>query len=82
MAAWRCIPGLSGWRMLPLVCALASPAASAALSEDDKAQILLRLDAGGATLLARITRKSANALDIHPGSKVYAQIKTVALLSS
>ncbi|TAG35300.1 MAG: molybdenum ABC transporter ATP-binding protein [Polaromonas sp.] len=31
-------------------------------------------------LLARITRKSADALDLQPGSRVYAQVKGVAVL--
>jgi molybdate transport system ATP-binding protein len=43
-------------------------------------QCLVRLDAGGTILLARITRKSAAALGLTAGAAVYAQIKTVALL--
>lgn len=46
-----------------------------------KAQILVRLDAGGIPLLARITRKSADVLALAPGKPVYAQIKAVSLLS-
>ena len=41
---------------------------------------LVKLDAGGATLLAQITRKSLAALDLRPGLQVYAVIKGVALL--
>ncbi|MEJ1414425.1 MAG: TOBE domain-containing protein [Candidatus Sedimenticola sp. (ex Thyasira tokunagai)] len=41
--------------------------------------MLLRLDIGGATLLARITRKSQHHLGLEVGTKVYAQVKSVAL---
>lgn len=44
------------------------------------AQWLVRLDAGGTPLLARITRRSWHALQLAPGSKVWAQIKAVALI--
>jgi molybdate transport system ATP-binding protein len=43
-------------------------------------QPLVKLDAGGATLLAQITRKSLAALELRPGLPVYAVIKGVALL--
>ncbi len=43
--------------------------------------ILVRLESGGETLLARITRRSANALALQPGQPVRAQIKAVALLA-
>lgn len=42
-------------------------------------QCLVQLDAGGSTLLARITHRSWRALELAPGSEVWAQIKTVAL---
>ena len=44
-------------------------------------QMMIKLSLGGVPLLARITRKSANALDLKTGKKVYAQIKSVALLA-
>lgn len=44
------------------------------------AHVLVRLDAGGTPLLARITRRSADQLAIVPGQALWAQIKTVALL--
>lgn len=44
-------------------------------------QVLVRLDAGGAALLASITRRSLAALDLRPGTEVWAQIKGVALLA-
>ena len=39
-------------------------------------------DETGARILARITRKSQEALDLRPGMPVYAQIKSVALIAS
>jgi molybdate transport system ATP-binding protein len=47
----------------------------------DRAQQLLRLDACGQTLLARITRRSVQQLGLRPGVPVYAQVKSVALMS-
>jgi molybdate transport system ATP-binding protein len=38
-------------------------------------QVDLRLDAGGAALWARITRRSLHELGLVPGSEVYALIK-------
>jgi molybdate transport system ATP-binding protein len=49
-------------------------------AEDGPAQTLVKLDADGTVLLARITRKSAADLNIMPGLKLYAQIKSIALL--
>ncbi len=45
------------------------------------AQVLLRLDLGGAALLARITRYSLERLSLQPGSRVWAQLKSVAVLA-
>lgn len=42
--------------------------------------ILVRLRRNKQFILARITRKSLNILNLQPGQKVYAQIKSVALL--
>ncbi len=50
------------------------------LADDSPGQTMVSLDAGGSTLLARITRKSAAALQLQPGSAVYAQVKGVAVL--
>lgn len=44
------------------------------------AHVLVSLDAAGTRLLARVTRKSADQLDLVPGRRVWAQIKAVALL--
>ncbi len=48
--------------------------------EDDAPSVLVRVQVRQALLLARITRKSAERLMLRPGSKVWAQIKSVALL--
>ncbi|EKT4465503.1 molybdenum ABC transporter ATP-binding protein [Pseudomonas putida] len=47
---------------------------------DNPAHVLVSLDASGSPLLARITRYSADHLDLHPGQMLWAQIKSVALL--
>ncbi len=41
---------------------------------------LVRLNAGGVPLLARVTRRSAANLQLHPGQSLWAQIKAVALV--
>ena len=47
---------------------------------DTPAHVLVRLDAAGTPLLARITRRSSDHLGLAPGRQVWAQIKAVALL--
>jgi molybdate transport system ATP-binding protein len=51
-------------------------------SADDAhpALTLVKLAVGESPLLARLTRRSAHALDLAPGRPVYAQIKAVALI--
>lgn len=56
------------------------PARIVAADALDGSRMLLRLDAGGAALLSRITRKSYAMLELQPGLQVYAQVKTVALI--
>lgn len=56
------------------------PARVDGLVEDGPAQVLVRLDLCGTPLLARLTRKSAHALELETGKPVYAQVKTVALV--
>ena len=51
-----------------------------ALSDDAPGQVMVALDAGATRLLARITRKSAEALALAPGTPVHAQIKGVAIV--
>jgi molybdate transport system ATP-binding protein len=41
----------------------------------------VRLDADGTALLARITRYSRDQLQLQPGQRLWAQIKSVALLA-
>ena len=41
---------------------------------------LVHLDVGGATVIARVTHRSAAALELRPGLAVWAQIKAVALV--
>ena len=47
---------------------------------DTPAHVLVRLSAQGTPLLARISRRSADQLDVRVGKQLWAQIKTVALL--
>ncbi|WP_407296641.1 molybdenum ABC transporter ATP-binding protein [Stutzerimonas zhaodongensis] len=49
-------------------------------SADTPAHVLVRLDAQGTPLLARITRRSADQLNVTKGKALWAQIKAVALL--
>jgi molybdate transport system ATP-binding protein len=44
-----------------------------------RGRMIVKLDLGGQPLLARITQKSQANLDLRPGMRVYAQIKSVAL---
>ena len=48
---------------------------------DNRAHVLVRLDADGTTLLARITRFSRDQLHLYPGQALWAQIKSVAVLA-
>lgn len=57
------------------------PARIVQISHDHHpAQTRVWLEAGGTALCARITRRSADMLGLHPGLAVWAQIKSVALL--
>ena len=49
------------------------------IGAEEGAQVDLRLDAGGAAIWARITRRSLAELGLQPGSPVYALIKAVAI---
>ncbi|AMS22055.1 molybdenum ABC transporter ATP-binding protein [Pseudomonas synxantha] len=51
------------------------------IGADNSAHVLVRLDAGGTPLLARITRFSRDQLHLHPGQALWAQIKAVAVLA-
>ncbi|MGB0953587.1 MAG: molybdenum ABC transporter ATP-binding protein [Planctomycetota bacterium] len=47
---------------------------------EGEAQVLVRLDLQGTDLLARVTRKSWQELDLGDGTSVFAQVKSVGLL--
>ncbi|MCV4263422.1 molybdenum ABC transporter ATP-binding protein [Pseudomonas capsici] len=51
------------------------------VAADNTAHMLVRLDAGGTPLLARITRYSYDNLRLYPGQQLWAQIKAVAVLA-
>ena len=57
------------------------PATVEDIVQDGRAQSMVRLVAGGVTLLSRITTRSAFELGLEPGRSVYAQVKAVALLA-
>lgn len=57
------------------------PATVEQISHEGESQVTIRLIVGDVPLLARVTRKSAAHLGLKPGLPVYAQIKSVALLS-
>jgi molybdate transport system ATP-binding protein len=48
---------------------------------DNSAHVLVRLEADGTPLLARITRFSRDQLQLHTGQRLWAQIKAVAVLA-
>ena len=52
-----------------------------AITADGDSQVTVRLMASGVPILARITRKSAEELLLEPGKSVFAQIKSIALLT-
>lgn len=49
------------------------------ISDEPGASATLRLDAAGTCIMARITRKSVQELDLAPGRAVYALIKSAAI---
>jgi molybdate transport system ATP-binding protein len=57
------------------------PVTVAELAEQGPSQVMVKLGVGDSVLLSRVTRKSAEALDLVPGKRLFAQIKTVALLA-
>lgn len=56
------------------------PAQVSGIAPAGPSQSLVSLDLGGTTLLARVTRKSVDALGLKPGLTLHAQIKGVALV--
>lgn len=57
------------------------PATVDAIDLTSEGQVTVRLLAGGHPILACITRKSSDQLDLKPGKSVFAQIKSIALLT-
>jgi molybdate transport system ATP-binding protein len=57
------------------------PAVVDELTPEGNAQVTVRLRVGGLPVLARVTRKSATVLGLQPGTDVYAQVKSVALVA-
>ena len=49
-------------------------------AEDHPSQVLVQLRVGNTLLLGRLTRRSAQRLDLVPGREVWVQIKAVALI--
>ena len=56
------------------------PARVIDLRDDAVGQVMVALALGDSRLLCRVTRKSADALELHPGKAVYAQVKGVAIV--
>jgi molybdate transport system ATP-binding protein len=57
------------------------PATVDEMTNEGTAQITVKIKIGSVPVLVRITRKSATELGLQPGQAVYAQVKSVALLS-
>lgn len=55
------------------------PARVTALRDGDGPGVLVQLDLAGQSLLARLTRRSAQALGVQPGQAVFAVVKSVAV---
>lgn len=51
----------------------------AEVQPEDDATVLVSLEVGNATLLSRVTKKSAHLLGIKPGDRLYAQVKSVTI---
>ena len=49
--------------------------------EENPAQVTVRLNANGAIILSRVTRKSAAVLGLEKAKTLYAQVKSVAILA-
>jgi molybdate transport system ATP-binding protein len=58
------------------------PARVESVRSDDSAAALVRLTLGEASILSRVTRRSVRELNLQPGDKVFAQIKSVAVRPS
>ncbi len=56
------------------------PATIEAMQNEKDGQLSVRLLAGDSPILAKITRKAADVLDLQPKNTVFAQVKSVVLL--
>ena len=56
------------------------PATITELSPEGPGQVMLQLDAAGTPLLARLTARSVDVLRLEVGTRVFAQVKGVAIL--
>lgn len=56
------------------------PVTITALALEGSGQVMVRLDAAGTPLLARLTARSVDMLKLEAGKRVFAQIKGVAIL--
>jgi len=56
------------------------PAVVTEIAEEAKGQVIVQLNAGGSTLLSRLTAKSARELQLQLGQRVFAQVKGAAVL--
>jgi len=54
------------------------PGTVAEISDAEGASVEMRLDCGGEALIARLTKRSVEALGLVPGRQVYAVIKSIA----
>jgi molybdate transport system ATP-binding protein len=48
------------------------------MSPDEDEAVLVKVDVGGATVLARITSDAASALNLRPGTQVWVLVKAVS----
>lgn len=57
------------------------PATIDQIAEERDSQVTVRMMMGPTPILSRITRRSSEHLGLKPGKKIYAQVKSVALLT-
>ena len=51
------------------------------VQDSHPSQSLVRISCGGAVVLARVTRKAVDALDVRPGVAIWAHVKAVAVVA-
>jgi molybdate transport system ATP-binding protein len=57
------------------------PARVAGLRDEDQAKVTVVLDLGPDRILARVTRRSAQALELREGRELFVQVKSLAVLT-